>query len=77
MTAIAVILAALFTGPQQPPQRAHIASPPSSARAAHFHAVRKHGYAQATRESGVAAAPALEREHRRLVAYLRQQIRNK
>jgi hypothetical protein len=77
MTAIAVILAALFSGPQpQPPHRAHIASPRVSAGTALSHASRNHGYAQ-TQDSGVAAPPALEREHRRLVAYLRQQIRNK
>jgi hypothetical protein len=61
MTPIVALLTALFPSTSIAPQPKPL--PP--------------GYAQAVPETGYASSPQLEREHERLLAYLRKQIRNK
>ena len=80
---IAAILTALFTSTapvsQVPPDHSAVAAAPQprTDAAPSPHIARKHGYAQIQTGHGVGSSPALDREHRRLVAYLRHQIRNK
>ena len=79
MNSIVAVVAALFSSANPTPRiahsAAHLANPLTHQTAFHHAAVARRGYAQTLQQ--VPISPKLEREHQRLIAYLRQQIRNK